>query len=142
MKKLKLSPCPENKFPDIPDMKFYRTDDEQFYFDATHCLTKVDSQAKYGVDDFLVKFDYLIETLCESNSLTKDAMTVTDGSAVFLEECLAIPFMTYIDRWFGPYIIERIEELVRYGFTISDSYCRFFHATRFEESTSGVISNQ
>nr|DAT18211.1 MAG TPA: hypothetical protein [Caudoviricetes sp.] len=135
MKTVKLSPCEENKFPDIPDLKFYRTEGDLFYFDAAQCLSKADPTANVSVEDFLSKFDHLIGSLCENNAIVKDELTVTDDSgAIYLDECLVIPFLAYLDRSFGGYVIERMEELLMYGFTINDSFCRFFHKARFGDT--------
>lgn len=137
MKTVRLSPCKNGKFPDIPDLRFYQTEDDLFYFNATHCLGKADPGTEHSISDFLAKFDYLIGTLCQSNKITGEELLVQDAAgAVYLEECLAIPFMAYIDPWFGPYIVERMEELIRFGFTINDNFCRFFHKTRFEDNPS------
>lgn len=132
METVKISQCDENKFPDIPDLRFYRTEWGQHYFDASHCLSQGIPDREYSVEDFFNKFDFFIESLCESNGITKEELIVRDESGtLYLEECLALLFLAYIDKWFGAYMIERIEELVRYGFTISDKFCRFFSETRF-----------
>lgn len=143
MKTLRLTPCRENKFPDIPDLRFYRTEGDLFYFDATHCLSKGRTGIGYSIEEFLTRFDHLIDSLCMSNGIAKEELAVQDDSGrLFLEESLAIPFMVYIDPWFGPYIIERMEELVRYGFTISDHFCRFFSQTRFGDDAPRQITGQ
>lgn len=132
MQTAKLFPCTEDKFPDIPDLKFYRTDADIYYFDATHFIQKAPLHEKLSVENFRKVFSYLISALTEASGIDEADLYIRDDSGKeFLEESLAMLFLSYVDRWFGPYLIERMEELIRFGFSINDNMAQFFYKTRF-----------
>ena len=132
MQTTKLFPCTEDKFPDIPDLKFYRTNADLYYFDASHFIQKAPLHEKLSVENFRKVFSYLIGTLTEASGIDEADLYIRDDSgSEFLEESLAIPFLAYVDRSFGPYMIERMEELIRFGFSINDNMAQFFYQTRF-----------
>lgn len=132
MQTVKLFPCAENKFPDIADLKFYRTDADLYYFDATRFLKKSPFREKLSIENFREVFSYLIGTLTEASGIDEADLYIRDDlGSEFLEESLALLFLAYVDRSFGPYMIERMEELIRFGFSINDNMAQFFYKTRF-----------
>jgi hypothetical protein len=129
----KLNRCSEVKFPDIGDLHFYESEDNFLFFDATHYIGKSEANERLNVDDFFSAFDHLIGALCETSGISRDRLIVNDGMGnVYLEECLAIPFLMYVERWFGPYLFLRMEELLRFGVTLNDNMTRYLYETRFE----------
>lgn len=133
MQTAKLFPCEEDKFPDIPDLKFYRTDTDLYYFDATHFMKKAPLQENLSVENFRKVFSYLIGAVIEASGIDDADLYIRDDKGTeFIEESLAMLFLSYVDRWFGPYLIERMEELIRFGFSINDNMAQFFYKTRFE----------
>lgn len=134
MQTVKFYPCTEDKFSDIPDLKFYRTDADLYYFDATGFIKKAPHPENLGVESFLKVFSYLIDAIRETNGIDAGDLYIRDDSGMeLLEESLAIPFLAYVDRRFGPYLIERMEELIRFGFSINDNMAQFFYQTRFAQ---------
>ena len=124
----------EYKFPDIPDMRFFETEEKLLYFNATHCIDKHAPTEQKTVSDFMVKFEYVIQTIQQSANLTDDDVAVQDeAGTVYLEESMALPFLWYLEGWFGPYLIDRAEDMLRYGFTINDNMLRFFYHNRFTQ---------
>lgn len=135
MQTAKLFPCAENKFPDIADLKFYRTDADLYYFDATHFIKKAPFNENLSVENFREVFSYLIGTLTEASGIDEADLYIRDDSgSELLEESLAMLFLAYVDRSFGPYMIERMEELIRFGFSINDNMAQFFYKTRFSNN--------
>lgn len=136
MKTLQLSPLGENRFPDIEGLKFYEAQGEQLCFDASGYLASLGTENRLSIEDFFVRFAYFVEVLCETLGIAREELSVTDDKGgIYLDECLTIPFLTYTQRWFGPWVFLRAEELLRFGFTVNDAMADYFHATRFAEST-------
>lgn len=134
MKTEKLYPCAEDKFPDIPNLKFYRTDRDLFYFDATGFIKQAPNQDKLSIAHFFKAFGYLIDSIILTSGIDRgDLYMKADSDIEYLEECLVIPFLAYVDRGFGPYLIERMEEVLRFGLSINDNMAQFFYKTRFEQ---------
>lgn len=134
MKTVKLTPCNESKFPDIPDLKFYRTEDELYYFDAENYLGRSDPPSGRSIEEFLATFDFQISAIADGNGIPpEDVLVANDSGDKFLEECLFVPFLTYVDPGLGPYLVLRLEELLRFGFTINDNMAQYFYKTRFED---------
>lgn len=114
-------------------MKFYRTDADLYYFDATHFMKKVPLQENLSVENFRKVFSYLIGAVIEVSGIDDADLYIRDDAGTeFLEESLALLFLSYVDRGFAPYLIERMEELIRFGFSINDNMVQFFYKTRFE----------
>lgn len=134
IKMAELTPCAENKFPDISDLKFYRSQSDLFYFDATHFLKCASPDHTLNVADFLHAFAYLIAAIRDSCGIDNSDLCIQGSSGEqYLEESLVIPFLAYADRGFGPYLIERMEELLRFGFSVNDTMAKYFYTTRFEQ---------
>lgn len=52
---------------------------------------------------FFSRLDCLITPLIETHGLEREILSVKDGSGeVYLEECLVIPFMTYVNHGSAP----------------------------------------
>lgn len=133
MQSVTLSPCGEGKFPTIPDLKFFRTDNDLFYFDAAGYLKNIQNQQPLNIDDFFSTFDFLTELIVEAHGIDREDLCVVDENGiVYLEECLAIPFLIYTERWFWAYLVARMEDLLMFGVTINDSLARHFYHARFE----------
>jgi hypothetical protein len=124
---------PENKFPVVPNMDFYETDKNSLYFSASDYIANSETKNSLSVEDFFTKFESLIETLCETTGIPRAELRVDDEKGnIFLEECLAIPFLIYAEPSFGPYLYLRMEELLRFGVTINDNVAKYFYESRFE----------
>lgn len=137
MKMVKLCPCPVTKFPDIGDLKFFRSDVDLYYFNAGALLQKSEMKIGSGIVDFLDAFGYLIDAIRERNGLDERDLHVHDASGEeYLEECLVMPFLMYVDRGFGPYLFERMEEMMCYGFTVNDTMVKFFYDSRFDQQSA------
>lgn len=133
MKKVKLHPSPDMKFPDIADLKFFRSDADLFYFNAGDFLKESQPNTGLSISGFFQSFQYLIDALRERNGLDSEDLIVSDlDGKEYLEECLALPFLAYSNRIFGVFLIERMEDLLRFGFTINDTMAEYFYQTRFD----------
>lgn len=134
MKKVKLHPADESKLPDIPELKFFCADVDLYYFNAGEFLKKSKSRPGTSIPDFLNSFQFLIQALRETNNLEEADLYVSDITGnEYLEECLTLPFLAYVERSFGPYLFERMEELLRYGFSVNDPMIKFLYQTRFDQ---------
>lgn len=136
MKKLKLHPSSETKFPDISDLKFFRSEADLYYFNAGDFLQKSEPGVRPCIADFFRSFHFLIEALRNRNGLEEGDLYVSDPSGKeYLEECLVLPFLAYVDMSFGVYMIERTEDLLRFGFSINDTMAKYFYQTRLDQQS-------
>lgn len=133
MKTVRLTPCVESKFPLVEGLRFFHdTDSDLYYFNATEPLLRADAGKGLGVERFFSLRECLITPLMEMNGLSRERLCVRDTEGnVYLEECLVIPFMAYVESWFWPYMVLRMEELLSLGVTLSDDMTRLFYRTRF-----------
>ncbi|MDR2890346.1 MAG: hypothetical protein LBV18_01875 [Alistipes sp.] len=132
MEKAILTPCSESKFPNVPALKFFEAEGDLLYFGATHYLNGMEDGATLSVADFMLKFDYQIEAICQTSEISRDGLAVTDDTGgVYLDECLVIPFLMYAEEWFGVYVCHRMEELLQVGVTLNDDLTRFLYESRF-----------
>lgn len=133
MKTVNLTPCAESKFPMIEGLRFFHdTVHDLYYFNATEPLSRADAGERLSIEGFFSGLDCLISPLMELNDLSRERLAVRDPKGnVYLEECLAVPFMTYVESWFGPYMVLRMEELLSLGITLGDDMIRLFYRTRF-----------
>ena len=135
MTQVKLTPCKEGKFPDIPGMDFYESGEDMLYFDAAKYIAGQNAGKGLSIEDFFAKFNYLVDAFCRVGGITRQEMTVEDEKGVvYLDECLAVPFIMYVEPWFVPYLFLRMEEMLLYGFTIGDSLLRHLFSVRFENA--------
>ncbi len=135
MKIPRFTPCSEAKFNDIPDLHFYESEGVFLYFDATHYFERSKMKERFSVEDFFTTFDYLIGSICETSGIGREELCTRDEKGHFyLEECLAIPYLMYVERWFGPYVFLRMEELLRLGVTLNDNMTRYLYESRFDHS--------
>lgn len=137
MKTVRLTPCAESKFPLVEGLRFFHdTVNDLYYFNATEPLSRADAGKGLGVGRFFSLMDCLISPLMELNGLERERLCVRDAKgSVYLEECLVIPFMAYVESWFWPYMVLRMEELLSLGVTLSDDMVRLFYRTRFGQET-------
>lgn len=132
MQTAELTPCTESKFPLVEGIRFFHDRKTGlYYFNASEPLLCADN-ASLSIEGFFSRLDCLITPLIETHGLEREILSVKDGSGeVYLEECLVIPFMTYVEPWFGPYMILRMEELLSLGVTLSDEMTRLLYQARF-----------
>lgn len=133
MKTVNLTPCAESKFPLIEGLCFFHDAvNDLYYFNATEPLARADPNAGCSIEGFFSHLDCLITPLAQANGLTRETLSIRDPDGnIFLEECLVVPFMVYVESWFGPYMVMRMEELLSMGITLSDEMIRLFYRTRF-----------
>ena len=63
---------------------------------------------------------------------------------LLIDECLALLFVVYIDPAFGVYLLERVDELLSGGFTVSDTWLVQAAGLRFtkEEITQIIAQHE
>lgn len=59
-----------------------------------------------------------------------------------IDECLALLFVVYIDPAFGVYLLERVDELLSGGFTVSDTWLVQAAGLRFTKEELTQILEQ
>lgn len=61
---------------------------------------------------------------------------------LLIDECLALLFVVYIDPAFGVYLLERVDELLSGGFTVSDTWLVQAAGLRFTKEELTQILEQ
>ena len=62
---------------------------------------------------------------------------------LLIDECLALLFVVYIDPAFGVYLLERVDELLSGGFTVSDTWLVQAAGLRFtKEELTQILEQQ
>ena len=82
--------------------------------------------------------DLLFGTLREDGPVYFDAAS----GHLLIDECLALLFVVYIDPAFGVYLLERVDELLSGGFTVSDTWLVQAAGLRFTKEELTQILEQ
>lgn len=116
-----VSSCDEVRFLEFPELKFGKSEDGSYYFDATHFIESEGDIRKHRVRDFEIGFHFWKAAVCETYSLKPEDIFIHDKNGnLLIEESLALLFVAYIDPPFGVYMLERISELLVRGIVVSD----------------------
>jgi len=117
----KVSSCDEIRYREFPELKFGKSEDGLYYFDATHFIECEGDIRKHNVRDFDIGFHFWKRAAMEAYSLSPQDIIIQHANGHFLiEESLALLFVAYIDPAFGVYMLERISEMLVRGVVISD----------------------
>ncbi len=135
-----FSPSEEDYYPEFPDLIYSRNEAGKLYFDATRYLENHNTSGSLSTGDFRERFAFEIEALCEGFQIAGEEFSVVNPqtSHVMVVECGEFLFLSYVNRWLGPYLYLRIRELFTQGFTVSDDLLKSMHGDRFGESTSDL----
>lgn len=132
--------CTEQAFPEIPELLFGTSVDSGIqYFDATDYFNKKGLQL-VSVEDFSRNYFHPISALIKAYELDKDQVRVynSDGHVLYDSHLLYL-FVSYTNPDFLAHINDRIHELFKKGFCVSDTY--LFHAAKSRISP-GLLNNE
>lgn len=132
--KTQTFPCRDIRYREFPDLLFGSLAEEgPFYFDATHFIISRGDARRHSVDGFRAAFRHWITMLCETYGTDAGELFVRDGTSghMLVDECLALLFVVYVEPAFGAYLLERMEEMMSSGFTVSDTWLATVSSRRF-----------
>lgn len=136
MKRKKIAPCNHLEYQEFKNLKFGKSlEDDLFYFDATTYLEETGKVNKDAIDGFINSASTLLGSLCDYYSIPEQEMVVQESKTghVLMEESLALPFLAYLDPYFMIYLIEKISELLKTGFSVSDSMIAYLAVNRLSK---------
>ena len=131
--------CSEQAFPEFPDLLFGTSiDNDVSFFDATAYLQTKNLQTT--VNDFFVQCDFQIRSLAESYNIDKENVCKLNHEGHFLiDGNLTYLFISFIDPDFLAYMFDRMHELFKNGFCISDTYLVEVAENRLTPDVLGAI---
>lgn len=134
MKTSKFISVPDEGYPEIPNLIYYRSSENGIYFDAIYYLKQSGLMGQRNVDDFFKQFSFPIDHMCYFMGLDKESVVLIDEETgnTMISETLEFLFVCYVDAWYCRYVYERLRELHSFGFTVSDSHLAGFYAQRFQ----------
>ena len=137
MKEEKI-PCRIIRYREFPDLLFGTLrEDGPVYFDATRFIQAKGDARRHNVRDFRVAFHHWATALADAYGIDREKMIIRDEASghLLIDECLALLFVVYIDPAFGVYLLERVDELLSGGFTVSDTWLVQAAGLRFTKAT-------
>ena len=132
MKEEKI-PCRIIRYRELPDLLFGTLrEDGPVYFDATRFIQAKGDARRHNVRDFRVAFHHWATALADAYGIDREKMIIR----------LALLFVVYIDPAFGVYLLERVDELLSGGFTVSDTWLVQAAGLRFTKEELTQILEQ
>ena len=131
--------------PSFPDLLFGTLrEDGPVYFDATRFIQAKGDARRHNVRDFRVAFHHWATALADAYGIDREKMIIRDEASghLLIDECLALLFVVYIDPAFGVYLLERVDELLSGGFTVSDTWLVQAAGLRFTKEELTQILEQ
>ncbi len=117
-----VSSCNEIRYIEFPDLKFGKSEDGAYYFDATQFILTQGDIRKHNIRDFEIGFHFWKVAVCETYSIKpEDIIIHSSNGHILIEESLALLFIAYVEPSFGVYMLERISEMLVRGIVVSDS---------------------
>lgn len=96
-----------------------------------------------GFNASLWRFLLRCTLFCHSVATFLTSVSSYEGGCGFeVDECLALLFVVYIDPAFGVYLLERVDELLSGGFTVSDTWLVQAAGLRFTKEELTQILEQ
>lgn len=144
MKEEKI-PCRIIRYREFPDLLFGTLrEDGPVYFDATRFIQAKGDARRHNVRDFRVAFHHWATALADAYGIDGEKMIIRDEASghLLIDECLALLFVVYIDPAFGVYLLERVDELLSGGFTVSDTWLVQAAGLRFTKEELTQILEQ
>lgn len=129
---------------EFPDLLFGTSDDGITYFDATHYMLRKGDIKKHSIRDFDVGFYFWKKAICDAYELDLNDMVVKEETTghIFIDESLALLFLSFIDTSFAVYVLERISEMLLTGIVLSDTSLLMMVRERFSKEIITQISNE
>lgn len=140
--KTKNLQCRLVRFGEFPELLFGKSQDNQLlYFNATQYIKKKGNPKTQNIRDFQLSFQHWISAAMQTYGIKQEDMIVCDEATgeILIDECLALPFLAYIDPEFGVYIMERMSEMLLNGIVGSDTW--LLQAARRRFTTEELMSN-
>lgn len=136
---------PDNPVQGVPPICFRNVTGRRtglFRRDTLH-QAKGDAR-RHNVRDFRVAFHHWATALADAYGIDREKMIIRDEASghLLIDECLALLFVVYIDPAFGVYLLERVDELLSGGFTVSDTWLVQAAGLRFTKEELTQILEQ
>ena len=132
MKALKNHQGFKSRFGEFPDLLF-ATAGTRTYFDMTHFLQAMESDAEEKITEFTRGFALWLDQLGKVYGIPPDERFAVDAATghALAEESFALPFLAYADPVFGVYLLESMSQMLLAGIACSDSYILMQAQERF-----------
>lgn len=123
--KTKFLQCRVVRYGEFPDLLFGKSQEEGvFYFNATYFIQRRGNPAKHNIRDFRIGFQHWITAAEKTYEIEREDLIICDEATgdILIDECLALPFIAYIEPGFAMYMMERMSEMLLNGITVSDTW--------------------
>lgn len=123
--KTKPLQCREARYGEFPDLLFGKSRQDEFsYFNATYFIQRKGNPSKHNVRDFQIGFHHWITAAKMTYKIEQEDLIICDEATgdILIDECLALPFIAYIEPEFAMYIMERVSEMLLSGVAVSDTW--------------------
>lgn len=140
--KTKNLQCRLVRFGEFPDLLFGKSQENQvIYFNATHYIREKGNPKIHNIKDFQISFQHWFSAAKQAYSIKQEDIIICDEATgeILIDECLALPFLAYIDPEFGIYIMERISDMLLNGIVCSDTW--LLQAVRRRFTIEELMSN-
>lgn len=117
--------CTTVKYIEFPELLFGTSPEGNGYFDATAYI-QAKGDTTHSVSIFRTAFLHWESALSKAYNVPRNDFYVTSKQTghILIDEVLALLFVSYIDPYFCPFILDRIEEVLLNGFSVSDMLIR------------------
>ena len=131
--KKKITPCNEAAYIEFPELLFGITDQGMAYFDPASYIKSKGLANTHSTEEFLLKFDLWMRSVSYEYTIPHAELVVEDmeSGLLMIEGTLALIFIAYTDSGFMIHIIERMEDMMRRGIALSDSFLLDMARERF-----------
>lgn len=132
--------CSEIMISEFPQMLF-GTYNKRKVFDASFYLTSKNLTEQHFLN-FLKVFDFQIKVILHFyNIKEEDAFILNEEKHVLVDGSLCYQFISYCDPNFLPWVYQRIEELMKTGITVSDTFVLQQTMARFSREFIDKVFN-
>lgn len=135
---MNFTPCSADYNDGYREPVFYEAEDGRVFIDATCFLqTAPTKDCELTIDDFLNKFSYLIDCLCQTDVVNPEDLPMQnpENGHAMLPESLELLLLQYMDPKYVPYLLERMSEMHNTGFAVSDRFIAIAAQERFGTPT-------
>lgn len=138
IKRLENIKCNVSAFPEFPNLLFGESIDKSVqYFNASDYIKQLGFDG-YSPESFLSAYFHPISALASALRLREDRLCIRNAEGqILLDSNLVYLFISYVNPDFLAHLNNRIDELFKQGFCVSDTYLyRNFNSRIAPESTN------
>lgn len=122
-------------FREFPDLMFVKSEAGMYYCDATDYILK-NGDNGHNIKDFELSFFIWKNAVTTVfNNLNDDDIFVVNpaNGHVLLEESMSLLLVAYVDPSFAVFILERMNELLMNGISLSDTMLLYMASNRLSK---------